>query len=114
MVMSLDSRPACVWMLCTHSSSSYSNANTSALVEMAVSGVFNSWLAFVMNCFCASMFLRYGVIARREKRTTSPNTTTRHTAAIASVIHSSDRMVCISRSELRNSTTVSSSVVSTR
>ncbi len=101
-------------MLCTHSSSSCSIASTSALVEMAVRGVFSSWLALVINCFCASMFFRYGVMARREKSTTRPNTTTRDAAAMASVIHSSERMVWISRSEFRNSTTVSSSVVLTR
>ena len=50
----------------------------------------------------------------REDVLKSRFATTRHAAAMASVIHSSDRMVCISRSELRNSTTVSSSVVSTR
>ena len=43
--MSLDSRPDCDWMFCTHSFSPLSIANTSALVEMAVSGVLSSWLA---------------------------------------------------------------------
>ena len=94
--MSLDSRPDCDWMFCTHSFSPLSIANTSALVEMAVSGVLSSWLAFVMNCFCAAKLRRYGAMARPENNTTSANTRRRLPPATASVMKSSDRMVLIS------------------
>ena len=89
-------------------------ASTSALVAMAVRGVFSSWLALVMNCFWASMFFRYGRMARRDKRTSRTNTTTRQTPAMMSVVQSRECIRCSSRSELRKMTTVSWSVVWTR
>ena len=55
---------------------------------MTVMGVFNSWLASVMNCFCRWALRTTGSMARRDSSTTSPSTS-RMQAPSAARDHSS-------------------------
>ena len=63
-------------------------SRTFRLVAMTVMGVFNSWLASVMNCFCRWALRTTGSMARRDSSTTSPSTS-RMQAPSAARDHSS-------------------------
>lgn len=51
---------------------------------MTVMGVFSSWLASVMNCFCFRLACTTGSMARREQSTTMRYTSATHPAMTAS------------------------------
>ena len=51
---------------------------------MTVMGVFSSWLASVMNCFCCSALRTTGSMALRDSSTTSSSTSSVHRASAAS------------------------------
>ena len=78
----------CACALSIHFCLPVSISSTRRLVEMTVIGVFSSWLASVMNCFCFSALRTTGSMARRESSTTS-TTTSRMQAASAARLHSS-------------------------
>ena len=64
---SSDSFSVCAWALSIHFCRPTSSSSTFRLVAITVSGVFSSWLASVMNCFCFSTLFIVGSMAFLEK-----------------------------------------------
>ena len=74
----------CAIALSIHFCLPVSISSTLRLVAMTVMGVFSSWLASVMNCFCCCALRTTGSIARRESSTTSKKTSRMHAASASS------------------------------
>ena len=74
----------CAIALSIHFCLPVSISSTLRLVAMTVMGVFSSWLASVMNCFCCSALRTTGSMARRESSTTSRKTSRMHAASAIS------------------------------
>ena len=80
------------WALSIHFCCPTSISSTFRLVAMTVMGVFSSWLASVMNCFCRWALRTTGSMARRLSSTTSRSTNSVHPASAASDHTSTVRM----------------------
>ena len=76
----------------------------SILVEITVSGVFSSWLALVMNCFCCSMFRMVGSMAFRLASVTNSQASRMPPAQASSDSSARLRTAASRVSTFRNST----------
>ena len=76
-----------------HGLSPVSISSSSMFVEITVSGVFSSWEALVINCFCCSMLRMVGSTAFREASITSTRASRMPPAQATAEISTSVRTV---------------------